>query len=212
MSFRDKLANSAPFALRIMWTCLIAGPVIWLVAGTIRLSGLNATEAAAWIQAVGSIGAIIGACGVANWQIHRGQKQRDEDKSGRLRAIVAVVENAAQQAAAIEKMVDQNPPDFVFRLGWPIVLSGPLVASLQALNAVPVHELDDSELVVQCVSIMGALSCLIAEAESYISKSPEMAEAPASYSSIRTQSKLVAHSWSIFQQVAGAKISSPGSC
>lgn len=207
MGFKKHLEDSAPFAIRTLWACLIAGPSIWLVSSCITLSGLTASEVAAWIQAIGSIGAIVGACAVANWQIIKSQSQRDSDKVSSLMAIFAVVENAAKHASSVGSMVEQGPPDFAFRGAWQITTSGPLIASQQALSAIPVHELGDPHLVVQCVSIAGALNLLLAEVERYMAEDPSLESTSRAYAAIRIQSMTIAYSWKKFADVAKAKTS-----
>lgn len=42
-----------------MWVCLIMGPTLWMVIPLVQWSGMSGSEIAAWVQAVGSIIALI---------------------------------------------------------------------------------------------------------------------------------------------------------
>lgn len=212
MGFRKQLQNSAPFAIRVLWVSFIAGPTFWLVSSAIKLVEMTSTEAASWVQAFGSIGAIVGAFAVANWQAQKQQLHLDQQKLDRLQAMHAVVQSAAEHAKSMGDFAKDRPPDFALIGFWTTGLGGPFQAALQALKAIPVHELGHAALVVQCMSIIGAMTQMQADVEHYLSEQPSMELTVDTYSKVDLQVKLVAFSWGKYAEHAGLSISSPGSC
>jgi len=65
MGFKLQLELSAQFAIKAMWVSLILGPTFWLIASLVQWSGMNKSEVAAWVQAVGSVAAIFAAVWIA---------------------------------------------------------------------------------------------------------------------------------------------------
>lgn len=212
MNFSKHLENSAPFAIRLLWLCLIVGPTFWLISSVIRFAGMTSSEAASWVQAIGSIGAIAGACAVAIWQNHKQQVHREKEKSDRLLSIYAVIESSARHAISLGGLAEKRPPDFVFRGSWSSVTGAPVRATVHGLKAIPVHELGKAELVVQCMSIIGAMTQMLTDVDLYLSEPPSMERTLDTYEKVSLQAKLVAYSWDKFSEHAGLSISSPGSC
>jgi len=206
------LESSAPLAIGVLWVSFIAGPTFWLVLSAIKLSGIDSNVVASWVQAFGSIGAIVGAFAVANWQTRKQQLQLEQQRLGRLQSLHAVVQIAALHAESMGEFAKKRPPDFAFKAFWNTALGGPFQAVVQALKAIPVHELGQAELVVQCMAIIGAMTRIQTDVEHYLSEPPLMERTLDTYTKVDVQVQIVAYSWGRFSEHAGLNTSSPGSC
>lgn len=211
MDFRTQLENSAPFAIRVLWVCFIAGPVFWVVSSAMKLSEMSSSEVASWVQAFGSIGAIMGAFAVANWQSRKQQIHREQEKSDRLLSLYAVIESAASHAKAMGEIAENRPPSCTFQGPWKSITVGAVQASVQALNTIPLHELGKAELVIQCMSIIGAMTQMLSDMNSF-SEQPSPHLVDELYFRVDEQAGIVAYSWLKFSEYAGLRISSPRSC
>lgn len=65
------LEQSAPFAINVMWVCIIAGPTIWMLNSSLGLTDMDKTLAASWAQAIVAIMSIL-----ATWLIARQESNR----------------------------------------------------------------------------------------------------------------------------------------
>jgi len=74
--------ESAPFAIRCLWVCLIIAPTTWVVFSSLKtVVPFSSADFAAWIQAIGSIAAIIGAVWVSRAQTQRDEQRRRIDET-----------------------------------------------------------------------------------------------------------------------------------
>ena len=107
MSAKTLLLGSAPFALRTLWVCLIGGPTAWVLMTSVNsIVPVTSSEIAAWVQALGSIGAIIGAVWISV-QHHRKEEERrakeESDQFVKLAGLAAwTVESMRQTLDHIE--------------------------------------------------------------------------------------------------------------
>jgi len=197
------IVDSAPFAIRILWVCFIVGPTFWLVLSALKHLGFDSTVIAYWVQAAGSVGAIVGVFIVANWQAKKQQQLDLQNELRRIQSMYAVVQSAAEHAKSMCDFVSQQPPEFAFRKFWSEGLSGAFEASLFALKSIPVHELGRAELVIQCMAIIGAMSKLQFILIQYMSTdSPE--KLVQTYEQILTQVKITNYSWNKFSELTGS--------
>lgn len=212
VDFRKQLESSAPFAIGLLWVSFIAGPTFWLVLSAIKLSGIDSTVVASWVQAFGSIGAIIGAFAVANRQTRNQQLHLDQQKAGRLESMHAVVQIVADHARAMGEFAKDKPADYAFQNFWNIALGGSFQAVVQALKAMPVHELGKADLVVQCMAIIGAMTRMQTDIEHYLSETPSTERTLEIYAKVDVQVQIVDYSWRMFSKHAELSIASSGSC
>jgi len=168
MRFKKQLEASAPFAIKIMWITLIVGPAAWLFASVIKMMGPDSTVSAYWAQAIGSVGAVLGAFLIANSQSRRQLSQALQKDKQKINAMHAVVEVAVKHAASIGEFVEKLPPDDVFRAFWQEGLGGSFEASVQALKSLPTHELGNPELVVHLMAITGSMATINNAASEYM--------------------------------------------
>lgn len=153
-----------------------------------------------WVQAIGSIGAIIGAFSVSAIQLRSYEKQRRSDVQEKAEAFYAVIKNAVENSIGIGDLVEKSPPDFVFRTAWAMYLGDLIRTSLDGMKGIPVHELGTYERVSFYGVILGGIYKLQYEAEVYLASDPEMEITLATYESIRVQSGIIKHGWNEFQK------------
>lgn len=96
--------------------------IVWGVQKTWQWLGSNSSNIASWVQAFGSVGAILGASYVANRQYDRENKRLDSEMRRRLRssyAAIAVPFNAFEKATMANRPWNGNE----LRLECELVLS-----------------------------------------------------------------------------------------
>lgn len=160
---------------------------------------------ASWIQAVGSIGAIIGAFTVSSLQLRGQERQRRLDAQKKAEAFYAVIENAVKNSISVAEMVEKQPPELVFRMAWTIHLGELIRTALDAMKGIPVHELGTYELVLHYSTVVGAISKLQYEVEKHMSEEPKQELTNAVYISIAGQANLIRHGWGEFQKYSRFK-------
>lgn len=160
---------------------------------------------ASWVQAVGSIGAILGAFAISAAQSRRHEKLLRREASDRFDAYYAVVKNAAETSMLVTEFAHNKSADFEFRSVWEKYLGELLRASLDAAKAIPVHELEDYKLVVYYSGLMGTIYKLHHGVERYMSSRPSMEITLELYESMLTQSSMIQFDWKRFQERAKSK-------
>lgn len=193
MELKKELAKSAPFAIRVMWITLISGPVLWLLSKSIP-------NAADWIQAIGSIGAILGAVSVASWQSREQLLRQQRQEIDRRNAMHHVVKSAVSHSESMEKFVEEYPRYEQLKAFWSEGLSGAFAAAIQGLRAIPAHELGKADLVIQFFAILGAMSRIQALVDHHVNTdSPERLWE--TYGKIGEQTKVVKFSWGNYSKL-----------
>lgn len=205
MKIREEFFKSVPFALRVLWVALILGPLSWIIIRTSSVAGVTSSEAASWVQAVGSIGAIIGAAAVALWQMNNSRKQSGADKLEKQLAMYAVIHTAAEWAVSAGKFVGKAPPDWAFRASWMNSLGPAFSASLQIISKVPAHELGSPQLVTQFVTIIGGMETIDRTVNNYLSEKPSMDRTSKFYREIQGQANVIESGWGKFVADSGYK-------
>lgn len=89
--------------------------LLYIFFGWSKLAGFLVHPAtAAWVQAIGSIAAILAAAAIARWQTTQGEKTASEQRRvaerGRLLAIEAVFSRALQATQVVILVVERNKP------------------------------------------------------------------------------------------------------
>jgi len=199
MRFNELLKESAPFAIKIMWVVLIAGPTIWLVASAIKQIGPDSTVSAYWAQAIGSVGAVIGAFLIANSQYRNQLRQSALKEKQKINAMHAVVAVAIEHAESIGGFAKQFPEDPIFRAFWRDGLGGSFEASVQALKALPTHELGEAELVVQLMAITGAMATIQDAVTDYMA-ARDISRLRQTYIRISAHVDNINYSWAEYRQ------------
>lgn len=75
MDWRGQLQRSSFFAICCIWGVLIISPPLWLLIGAMVEWGVSGQSTAAWVQAIGSVGAILVAIHIASAQQGREQAE-----------------------------------------------------------------------------------------------------------------------------------------
>ncbi|WP_330113972.1 hypothetical protein SA496_14460 [Pseudomonas sp. JS3066] len=174
--------------------------VVFIVA----LFKLTASELASWVQAVGSIAAILGAFMISHRQLERQQTERDRESKSKAEAFYAVVENAAKYSEAVRELVSvKRPPGVVFIMIWKKYLAHEIGLSIKGLEAMPAHELGSYKLVLFQVSILAGMIKANSDIESFVSRSSfSDQEIMEFYSEITVQFDLIDKFWRDFQEAS----------
>lgn len=101
LKISELVERNAEFAVKVLVLVIFVTPAVWLVTSALHATGaLNSDDAPAWVQAVGSIGAIIAAMWIA------GRQQREQMKVNRRRErVVATVAIEIAERAATGMML-----------------------------------------------------------------------------------------------------------
>jgi len=170
----------------------------------ISLFKLSSAELASWVQAFGSIAAILGAFMVSNRQLARQQEDRERDRRSKSEALYAVVETAAKYSESIRELVtDKRPIAPAFIMIWRDYLSHLTNTAIKGLEAIPAHELGSSKLVIFYGSVLADMVKVVSKIDSFVNR-PSFSEQEtiAFYSEISGMCQLVAHYWKEFQEAA----------
>ncbi|OBS35910.1 hypothetical protein [Pseudomonas syringae] len=160
MKFRDLLVDSAPFAIRTLWVCLIVGPTTWVIfsSGKSFLPG-SSIELAAWVQAFGSIGAIVGAIFISRQQYQRDAKRLEEERqsqSVKLAGIAAWSVESMHQTILHLEMHDAGFHNYQRHLDM-------LDETAAVLRSVDINSIRDIELAMKWTQLGQFLADLIRE-------------------------------------------------
>jgi len=98
---------------------------------------------ASWVQAIGSIGAILTAVAIGVHQTKSGTRQRDLEAQNKRKSCLAVVEFAAQQGQALSNYLGSIKVLWRYVSAWEDKFSSVNKFSLDSLAAIPMHELGD---------------------------------------------------------------------
>ncbi|WP_343718639.1 hypothetical protein [Achromobacter dolens] len=127
----------------------------------------NGADAAAWIQAVGSILAIVGAFFVGKQQAIEAaklaEKLRKDARTQTLDGYVAIVLNLFQKLERLEHALGYDQVS-AFRTAWVWVQRMEFKVALEAFDRMPVHDFADVGKIDAAFSIHGAAAEAYAEA------------------------------------------------
>jgi hypothetical protein len=129
---------------------------------------LTASEWASWVQAVGSIAAILGAFALSNNQFKRQSALQLESEKRKFDACFAVVKNAAEHARVLREMVlTQNDPAS-FKSAWVHQYSEIIQASVRSLRLLPAHELGSYDLVIAHNGIVADMEGVLQKVNKFV--------------------------------------------
>lgn len=127
VGIKEALRNSAPFAIKTMWVCLLAGPTAWMLMTSVKsIVPVTSSEMASWVQAFGSIAAIL----IAIWVASSQRRVQQKDEQARVKLIESHVRSLAERskrAVAVENMKSKN-------MGSTLSLLTGLCHSLDSIN------------------------------------------------------------------------------
>lgn len=125
----------------------------------------NSSDAAAWIQAVGSIGAIIGAFFLGARQSKDARKlaldmerQRRTEQRERYKQTVGLITLVAQSTLNTLGRLDEFEP---FRRAWQQVIRHDIQTAFAAFSAIPAHELGDKKQIYGAFAVRAATQNLV---------------------------------------------------
>lgn len=151
LKFLDSMSEekSSLHAAGTMLVFVVAGIGLCALIKLISLSPLWSSEGAAWVQAVGSIGAIIAAVMIMKHQSEEARKlaiETDARALGRrLAALEALIDQGFKMAQSVEKHANgiRSFYDYFFTLVRPEEIE----AITQALKGIPLYTLESYKLV-----------------------------------------------------------------
>ncbi|WP_280041172.1 hypothetical protein [Pseudomonas sp. Hg5Tf] len=202
MDLKKLAAEIITFAIKTAVGCFLIGLTVWLVLWTLLSpTKLTGSEVAGWVQAIGSIGAIIGALAVANWQHRKQQSNLAAQQVERQRAMHGVIGEVVEHVKCLKETMDSSQDEAKFREYWDVGLEGTYNAALQTLNALPAHELGGPERAVQFMAIVGAMSkiCVLLERDTQSGNPPELKPI---YPQLAYHANQVAFSWGKFMPLS----------
>lgn len=173
---------------------------------------------ASWVQAIGSILAIVGAVAVSRSQaatqnaIALGQIQHQIDMNKRERvdravALYAVIDCAATWCDAIYNTAAEDESPKMLRAVWVSHLREVSQANLHALRSIPVYELGSYELVVGYGTVLATFVKYISEVELVIDggRSLDVPESMGIFGGMKHQNALMQAGFGAFKDAHRAK-------
>lgn len=142
--------------------CFALAALAIVVAFLVYAFKLHSDGAAAWVQAIGSIAAIIGAFEVGRRQADAARKQAIDMNAATHRrqreAIAAIVQGSWDQAHSVAQLMVKMPPQLFYQTLLMSVHSIP--ESRAGLARIPLHELGSYEAVVAITGLLGNLKVI----------------------------------------------------
>ncbi|MND78141.1 MULTISPECIES: hypothetical protein [Pseudomonas] len=160
---------------------------------------------ASWVQAVGSIGAIVGAFAISSGQNRRQGRLAKRTAIDRFDAYCAVIKNAVESAESVSGLARDKAAYFEFRSVWEKYLGESFKTSLEAAKAILVHDLADYKLVVYYSGLMGSIYKMHYEVEKYMAATPSPDATSKAYDDLKQLSTLINFDWIQFQERAELK-------
>lgn len=159
---------------RIALVAISIAAVAVIVNMIVSVPELRSDAAASWVQAVGSIAAILGAFEISRRQGAKARQQAIEmvERANRQRieSVRAIVVHAEEQARAMAETIQVMPYEiFKMTMAAPVLT---LDEAAAALSAVPLHELGSYEAVSAITGMQKALASMRSAIDKYISVSP----------------------------------------
>lgn len=141
---RKILLGAIAFIFKSLWVfLLVVVGMLMVVISMLFISKWSSSEAAAWTQAVGSIVGIFTAVAIGVHQTKSSSRQRSIEARNKRKSCLAVVEFAAQQGQACSNYLESLRNLRPYVSAWEDKLSSVNKFSLDALAAIPMHELGD---------------------------------------------------------------------
>lgn len=151
-----------------VWAFLAFGALGWALFVVLRAFDA-VKDAAAWVQAIGSIAAIWGAFSLSNSQVKRQERQQQLISEQKSKALFAVVKHAVDHARTVRKSTLADDGNQDFKLAWNTGYSEIFKSALKSLSLIPVHELGEYKLVIAHNHILAAMINISHKVERYVS-------------------------------------------
>ncbi|GEM_PF-7095414 len=132
--------------------------IILSVLFLLSLVDLTAGEWASWVQAFGSIAAILGAFALSGRQLAKHDAERTRQERKKMHAYIAVINHAVEQCqqALISEQEETTRGNIV--AAWAGGYAQTFNSSLASLELLATHELGDRDLVVAYNCILGEMT------------------------------------------------------
>lgn len=146
---------------------LVGSGLLAAAAYVAWLCGMKSGDIASWVQAIGSIGAILGAVWVGERQAERARAQATEMDAlalaRRRAAYRAVAENAL---ANLDEIQTDLKKGIISRTTFALFFSSrPLSEALEVMRAVPFHELGSPKAISGFLKLRNAVRVALKQAE-----------------------------------------------
>jgi hypothetical protein len=161
---------------------------------------------AAWVQAVGSIAAIVGSFALGRWQSAKAMEQaialKDAEKIERLKGYESIVELVYMRSWEVGKSMTHNiaNPDMAVT-NWQLTLRQDCIGALGAFAKLPLHELHSPECITSAAGLGSALATMVANMDAWATKERTAlweAEFGSAREQVRIQSLLAEGLWNHF--------------
>ncbi|MDV9030526.1 hypothetical protein Q7C30_000210 [Pseudomonas sp. RAC1] len=131
---------------------------------------LNGPSGPAWIQAVGSIGAIWAALRVSNRQLAKVAEASKQESEDQVQAILAVGIGAGHYGEMWCDFVRKRPSSHDFRIFWTRSFADVIEASVHTMKQVPAHQLRKVELINAFNGVMSVLVVISSKTRSALGR------------------------------------------
>lgn len=177
--------------------------LVFLASLAIRIYKIESVEIAAWVQAIGSIAAIMGAFSISRNQQLLNERRIAQEEEQKILACCAVVKCTVDNIKSLGKLVGNVPiAELSFAVDQYLGLT--IDASLGALKQIPAHEFRDHRLVVAHNGILGCSE----KVARLIQKLALPLEDEAHFRQLLAwQCHLVSMHWIVFERRFGSKLS-----
>lgn len=149
--------------LAILGFLIAVGLMDFFFSSSDGFSPKSSADAASWIQALGSIGAIIGAFLMGERQARRERDRaddaRDKEEQDRQEAQLAVIKLLCDFGERFERAYSNADP-VLLRMEWDTALKNNVRAALNAFDAMPLHEMKSSARVLAAAEVRSAVQSM----------------------------------------------------
>ncbi|MGP5513554.1 hypothetical protein [Pseudomonas helleri] len=186
-----------------VWAIGFGGAAFWVVVGSIGYFGRNGwlpSDGAGWVQAIGSIAAIVAAFMIGNQQNRRQEKMQEDDRRRRSRAMYAVVKHSYQTVSNVTFFLANGISPDLFRANWAVLFGQSMESSYQSLLQIPPHELGSDDLVIAYNGLVGSLGTVRSIiAAALVADAFRDSEIKYMADEVLTQYRIIKHNWSLFE-------------
>lgn len=153
---------------------IVAGAFASLAA-VVLVSEFGATSAgtksydanlmASWLQAIGSVAAIVGALWIAERQTKIAMRVAERERRAQIKArrliVTALMENAVRQVSAVKQSFSEGPEEFPFGLTYNESDFEAAIRHIQAINLLELGEVDLARGIIGMVDAMVSIRRLV---------------------------------------------------
>lgn len=172
----------------------------------LAILGLSSTELASWVQAIGSVAAIWFALSISQNQLAHQNLIKSEEVLARAEAFYAVEKSAVEHAGSVSEIIADGANIFAFKMVWDAQIGELFWAALNALKALPVHELGSYELVVAHTTILSSMMSMNKELDKLLANWEEGTDLSNIYASVVSQNRILQHMWVKYERAYADRI------